>query len=182
MLTELNEVLDRLKQGPSQSPERVETSDSSGYETDTSKWCRKILSEKTFLMKNLYRAIELGRFLTGPSDAANKSSHFYCWVCRKNVSLLTHGHYEVLRHFQGSRHFAGDQCLRLETPGWRVLDFHGKLFSKDELERQRGKNQESPLWWVTVSIGLRRIWSLMGLVLLTRSCQFSQKCLAWWIH
>ena len=52
-------------------------------------------------------------------------SHFYCRVCWKNVSVLTHGHHEVLRHFQGRPHFARDQRLRLETPGWRVLDFHG---------------------------------------------------------
>ena len=53
--------------------------------------------------------------------------------------MLTHGHHEVLRHFQGSRHFACDQRLRLETPRWRVLDFHGNPFSEDDLERQREK-------------------------------------------
>ena len=53
--------------------------------------------------------------------------------------MLTHGHHEVLRHFQGSRHFARDQRLRLETPGWRVLDYHGNPISKDELVWKRGK-------------------------------------------
>ena len=77
--------------------------------------------------------------MTGASDAANMPSHFYCRVCRKNVSVLTHGHHEVLRQFQGSPHFARDQRLRLETPGWRVLDFHGNTLSEDELERQREK-------------------------------------------
>ena len=37
ILTELNEVLDRLMQRSSQSPQRVETSDTSGDVTDTSK-------------------------------------------------------------------------------------------------------------------------------------------------
>ena len=46
MLTELNEVLDRLKQGPSQIPQSVETSHTSGDETDSSKRCRKILSSR----------------------------------------------------------------------------------------------------------------------------------------
>ena len=73
------------------------------------------------------------------SDAANLPSHFYCRVCRKNVSVLIHGHQEVLRRFQGSRHFDRDQRLRLETPGWRVLDFHGIPLSEDELERQKEK-------------------------------------------
>ena len=89
--------------------------------------------------------MELGRFfVTGPLDAANMPSHFYCRVCRKNVSLLTHGHHEVLRHFRGRRHFARDQRLRLETPGWRVLDFQGNPLNEEELERQREKIQKGP--------------------------------------
>ena len=83
--------------------------------------------------------------MTGPSDAANMSSHFYCRVCRKNLSVLTHGQHEKLRHFQGSRHFARDQRLHLETPGWRVLDFEGNPLSKDKLERQMEKIRKGPL-------------------------------------
>ena len=61
------------------------------------------------------------------------------------MSVLTHGHHEVLRQFQGSRHFARDQRVRLETPGWRVLDFHGNPLSEDELERRREKIRTGPL-------------------------------------
>ena len=61
------------------------------------------------------------------------------------MSVLTPGHHEVLRHFQGRRDFARDQRLRLETPGWRVLDFQGNPLTEDELERQREKIQMSPL-------------------------------------
>ena len=140
-------MLDRLKQGPSSSPHRVETSDTSGDETDASKGRRKVLLKKTYRMKKVYAATELGRFfVTGPSDAADMHSHFYCrLLCQKNVSVLRHGHHEVLRHFQGRRHFARDQCLRLETPGWRVLDFRGNPLTEDELERQREKIQKGPL-------------------------------------
>ena len=146
LLTDLNEVLDRLKQRPSQSPQRVETSDTSGDETGGSKGRRKILSKKTFRMKKVYAATEFGRFfVTGPSDAANMPSRFYYRVSRKNVSVLTHGHHDVLRHSQGSRHFARDQRLRLETPGWRVLEFHGHPLVEDELERQREKIRKCPL-------------------------------------
>ena len=60
------------------------------------------------------------------------------------MSVLTQGHHEVLGPFQGSRHFARDQRLRLETPGWRVLDFHGNPLSKDELERQRETIRTGP--------------------------------------
>ena len=51
----------------------------------------------------------------------------------------------MLRHFQGSRDFARDQRLRLETLGWRVLDFHGNPLSENELERQTGKIKKGPL-------------------------------------
>ena len=145
MLTELNEVLDRLKQRPSESPQKVEMSETSGNETDTSKQCRKNLSKKTFRMKKVYAATELGRFfVTGPSDAANLPSHFYCWVWWTNICVLTHGHRELLRHFQGSRHCARDQRLRLETPGWCVLDFYGSPLSENELERQGEDHEGSP--------------------------------------
>ena len=83
--------------------------------------------------------------MTGPSDAGNMPSHFYCQLCRKNVSVLTHGHHEVLRHFQGRRHFARDQRLRLETPGWRVLNFQVNPLTENELELQREKIQKSPI-------------------------------------
>ena len=146
LLAELNEVLDRLKQEPSQSSQRIERSDTRGDETDASQGRRKVLSKKTYRMKKVYAATELGRFfVTGPSDAANMPSHFYCRLCRKNVSVLTHGHHEVLRNFQGRRHFARDQRLRLEAPGWRVLDFQGNPLTEDELERQREKIQKGPL-------------------------------------
>ena len=49
--------------------------------------------------------------------------------------MLTHGHHEMLRHFQGRHHLARDQRLRLETPVWRVLDFQINPMSEDELER-----------------------------------------------
>ena len=76
-------------------------------------------------------------FVIGANDAAGKPSHFYCRVCRKDVSVLTHGPQEILRHYQGVKLFARDQRLRLETPGWRVLDFEGNPLSESELERRK---------------------------------------------
>ena len=83
--------------------------------------------------------------MTGATDAAGKPSHFYCRVCRKDVSVLTHGPHEILRHYQGVKHFARDQRLRLETPGWRVLDFEGNPLSENELERRREHILGGPL-------------------------------------
>ena len=83
--------------------------------------------------------------MTGATDAAGKPSHFYCRVCRKDVSVLTHGLHEILRHYQGVKHFARDQRLRLETPGWQVLDFEGNPHSESELERRREHILRGPL-------------------------------------
>ena len=75
MLTEMNEVLDSLKQGPSQSPQKVKTPDTSGDEKETSKGRRKFLPKKTFRMKKVYGASELVMFfVTEPLDAANRPS------------------------------------------------------------------------------------------------------------
>ena len=84
-------------------------------------------------------------FVTGATDAAGKPSHFYCRVCREDGSVLTHGPHEILRHHQGDKHFARDQRLRLETPGWRVLDFEGNPLSKSELERRKEHILRGPL-------------------------------------
>ena len=59
--------------------------------------------------------------------------------------MLTHGHDEILRHFQGSKHFPRDQRLRLETPGREVLDYKGNVMSPAEVERQREKIMRAPL-------------------------------------
>ena len=143
----LDELLDKLNQGPSAArPPIVETTETSGEETDTSQPRRRVRTKRTFKMKKSYATNELARcFVTGPTDASTKLSEFYCHLCRKDVSVLTHGSSEVLRHFQGIRHFAGDQRLRLETPGWRVLGFDGKPLTEDALERQRAKSLRAPL-------------------------------------
>ena len=150
LFAEVDEVLDRLSQGPStpqQQQQRVtDTTDTSGEDTDVEQPWRRVRSRRTFKLKKGYAVGELAQFfVTGPTDAANKLSEFYCRVCRKDVSVLTHGGYEVSRHFQGHRHFARDQWLRLETLGCRVLDFDGNPLTEDELERQRERIMLAPL-------------------------------------
>ena len=149
LFAELDEVLDKLNQGQSmpQQQQRVpDTKDTSGEDTNVEQPRRRVRSRRTFKVKKGYAVGELAQFfVTGPTDAANKLSDFYCRVCRKDVSVLTHGGYEIIRHFQGHRHFARDQRLRLETPGWPVLDFNGNPLPEDELERQREKIMLAPL-------------------------------------
>ena len=111
LLTELNEVLDRLTLVQSQpvGSGRVETTDTSGDETggeagNVSGPPRR--SKKTFKLKRSHAQGEVGSFfVTGSTDAAAKPSHFYCRVCRKDISISAKGSYEILRHYQGSRHY-----------------------------------------------------------------------------
>ena len=149
LLSELDEVLDKLNQGPSmpQQQHRVlETTDTSGEDTDVDQPRRRVRSRRTFKMMNGYAVGELAQFfVTGPTDAANKLSEIYCRLCRKDVLVLIHGNCEIIRHFQRLRPFARDQRLRLETPGWRVLDFDENPLPEDELERQREKIMLAPL-------------------------------------
>ena len=124
----------------------VETSDSSADESEVDHSRRRVRSKRTFKMKKVWGANEVGQFfVTGATDVTCKPSHFYCRVCRKDVSVLTHGPHEILRHYQGVKYFARDQRLKLETPGWRVLDFEGNPLSESELERRREHILRGPL-------------------------------------
>ena len=96
-------------------------------------------------MKRAWGTSDVGEFfVTGPTDVATKASHFCCRICLKDLSVVTHGHHEILRHFQGSKHFPRDQRLRLETPSWEVLDYEGNVMSPAEVERQREKIMRAP--------------------------------------
>ena len=87
LFAELDEVLDKLNQGPSAAcPPIVETTDTRGEGTDTSQPRRRVRSKRTFKMKKSYATSELARFfVTGPTDASTKLSEFYCRLCRKDV-------------------------------------------------------------------------------------------------
>ena len=139
MFTELDAVLQHLGQSAARpGPHVADTSDSSAGESEASHSRSRVRSKRTFKIKKVWGANEVGQFfVTGATDAAGKPSHFYCRVCQKDVSVLTHGPHEILRHYQGVKHFARDQRLRLETPGWRVLDFEGNPLSESELERRK---------------------------------------------
>ena len=150
MFTGLDDVLSRLEQleqRPSRALPRLgDTTDTSGDESDIGEPRRRLRSKKTYKMKKAWGTSDVGRFFVNrPTDVAKKPSHFYCRICRKDVSVLTHGHHEILRLFQGSKHFPRDQRLRLETPGWEVLDYEGNAMNPAEIERQREKILRAPL-------------------------------------
>ena len=147
LFTELDAVLQQLRQSAARPGSHVaDTSDPSADESEASHSRRRVRSKRTFKMEKVWGANELGQFfVTGATDAAGKPNHFYCRVCRKNVSVLTHGPHEILRHYQGVKNFAQVQRLRLETPGWRVLDFEGNPLSESELEWRREHILRGPL-------------------------------------
>ena len=148
--TGLDDVLSQLEQ-VEQRPSRVfprlgDTTDTSGDESVIVEPRPRLRSKKSYKMKRAWGTSDVGRFfVTAPLDVATKPSHFYCRNCRKDVSVLTHGHHEILRHFQGSKSFPRDQRWRLEIPGWEVLDYEGKVTSPAEVERQRVKIMRAPL-------------------------------------
>ena len=147
LFTEIDAVLQHLGQITARpGVHAVETSESSADESDVDHSRRRVRSKRTFKMKKVWGANEVGQFfVTGATDAAGKPSHFCCRVCRKDVSVLTHGPHEILRHYQAVKRFARDQRLRLKTPGWRVLDFEGNPLSESELERRREQILRCPL-------------------------------------
>ena len=127
-------------------PRLGDTTDTSGGESDAGEPRRRLRSKKTYKIRRAWGTSDVGRFfVTGQTDVATKPSHFYCRICRKDVSVLTHGHHEILRHFQGNKRFPCDQCLRLETSGWEVLDYEENVMSPPEVERQREKIMRAPL-------------------------------------
>ena len=120
----------------------LDTTYTSGEDTDVQRPQGRLRSRRTFKMKKGYAVGELAQFfVTGPTNAANK---FYCRVCRKDMSVLLHGSYEIIRHIQGHHHFARDRRLRLEAPVLRVLDFDGSPLPEIELQRQREKIMLAP--------------------------------------
>ena len=81
LFTGLNDVLDRVERVEQNSPRIVphasETIDTSRDETEGSEPLKRVHSKRTFQMKNVWGADELGRFfVNGPTDSSGKPSHF----------------------------------------------------------------------------------------------------------
>ena len=150
LFTGLDDVLSRLEQvekRPSRAiPHFGHTGYTSGNESDMGEPPRRLRSKRTYKLKKVWEASDVGQFfVTGLTDVETKLSHLYRQICRKDVSVLTHGHHKILRHFQSSKYFPRDQRLRLETPGCEVLDYERNAMGPAEVERQREKMMWAPL-------------------------------------
>ena len=83
----LDAVLQHLGQGFAHSgPHVADTSDTSADGSEASLSRRRVRSKRTYKMKKVWCADEIGRFsVTGATDELGKPSHFYCRICRKEV-------------------------------------------------------------------------------------------------
>ena len=153
LFTGLDDVLSRLEQveqRPSRDAPRLgDNSDTSGDEDDMVEPRRRMRSKRSYKMKRAWGTSDVARFfVTRLTDVATKASYFYCRICRKDVSVMTHCQHKTLRTanlFQDSEHFSRDQRLRSETLDWEMLDCEGNAISPAEVERQREKIMRAPL-------------------------------------
>ena len=79
LFTELDAVLQQLGQSAARpGPHVADTSDLSADESEASHSRRRVQSKRTFKMKKVWGANEVGQFfVNGATDAAGKPSHFY---------------------------------------------------------------------------------------------------------
>ena len=140
-------MLDRLRQGPSKSPQRVEDV---GHQRRRDR-CESGASESSVEedVQNEEGVRGNGGWevlVTGASDAANMPSHSYCRLCRKKrVPCSPMGTMKCCGIFRGVVTLRATSACALKTPGWRVLDFQGNPLPEDELERQRESIEKGPL-------------------------------------
>ena len=101
LITELDAVLHQSEHGVATSGSHaLDTGDTSGDESDASQPRRRVNLKRAYKMKKVLGLDDVNWFfVTGATDAVGKPSHFYCRIYCKYVSVLTHGSYEVLRHF-----------------------------------------------------------------------------------
>ena len=76
-------------------------------------------------------------------NAIGQPCHFYCRICYKDVSILTHDPHKSRRHSNSANKFRLVQRFSFETPGWQWLDFERNTLGDDELERQWGHPSNS---------------------------------------
>ena len=123
-----------MQQGPSHVVLRVvDTSDTSGDQTDVCQPRRKMGFKRNYKVSNVGGVSEVGRFLVTRPDVTVKPIRFHYCACRRDVSVFTHVRHEILRLWQGSKHFHHDQRLRLETPSWDVFVYESNRMSHAEM-------------------------------------------------
>ena len=133
--------LEQVEQRPSRAPPRLgDTTDTSGDESDAGEPRRRLRSKKTYKMKRAWGRSDVGRFFgTGPTDVATKPSHFYCRICRKDVSPRD----SVAR--PGQQTLSARLTFALGDARLEVLDYEENVMSPAEVERQREKIMRAPL-------------------------------------
>ena len=160
-LTKLKRKLDRFGQGPSQSPQWLpETSDTSGDESDSSRNRKRTIVQKD---------IPCGEKLWG-RRTWEIFCPFYFHICRKHVSVLTCGHYEILRFFQGLAIFPAIRGSVLKQPGGEFWTFKSSPWLIMSCNSRWTKSGKALLLIRILNNHSAKIWSWMKLGRLTRTC------------
>ena len=131
---------------------------------------RKVLSKWTHRMKNTWASDEVAPlFVTGPTDSVANPSHFYCPLCRRDVTVLSHGSFECLRHYQVTKHLQRPRLTSRDA--WvEGARFQWKTHARRRSWASASQDHEDYLCGVIESILSVRISFLMMLVLMTLSC------------
>ena len=72
-------------------------------------------------------------FATGPENR----HCFYCMLCRRNVSRISRGLYELKRHFQRGHHLRADQKFRARYHPSMVRGSDGRTLYVSKLEAEK---------------------------------------------
>ena len=166
-------------QGPSQSPQRVERQNPVEMRQTPGKGATKFCLRKLSGWRSCRRQLSL--------EGSSWRDHQTLPICRAKFTIGCAGRKSPCSHM-GIMNCCGiskgvvtlpviSSCVWKQLGGacWISEEIHCARISWSDRWR---RSRRVPLWCVTVSIRLRRTWSGMKLVLLTRSCQFWQKCLA----
>ena len=139
LLTGLDDILgrvERMEQGlPGAVPHALQTSDTSGDETDVSEPRRRVRTEKTFKMKKTFKIWSF--FRDRANGCIRETQSFLLPIMQEGCVSVDRRHARDPAPLSGDEHFPRDQRLRLKTPGWHALDFEGNVMRDEEVARQR---------------------------------------------
>ena len=109
-------------------------------------------TRKTLRMRRKYtrQPSSAGSLVTGLSHASNKPSQLHCRVCRKNVSVLTHGHLEGVAAFPRQSSLCTWSALATENTWVARAGFPRKSIKWGRTGASRERKSEKVIWWYMI--------------------------------
>ena len=171
-----------LKQRPSQSPQRIETSEPAEMRRTLAKGVEKFCRWKLSTWRRCTRQPSLAGCLWPDHQRLPICQAIFSVGCAGRMSLCSH--MDIMKCCGVSKAVVTlpvmSACVwkHLGDARWTPTGIHWVRTSWSV----RGRKWERILlWYVIVSIRLQRTWSPMRLASLTLNCQFWQKCHAGWM-